>query len=130
MNLKKAAVPVLILLFVGFSLSQVDPDAKITPPSNEADSSGTPKEANDDAGENANKDGKSKHKKQKCHKKALEGFGFVGESHAKEMELVMCPSVKNSCCTKEDQLMMYERWVIDKEGEDLKNRLDFQAQVR
>lgn len=50
-----------------------------------------------------------------CNQDLVRSFGMVGspEPHASELE--MCPSTKQSCCLKRDQLMVYNKWLNMKE---------------
>lgn len=64
-----------------------------------------------------------------CKKPLLETFGMVGLDEAKKMDMDICTTVKHSCCHVTDQAKIYENWVDNKEGEELKNRLHYHTRV-
>jgi hypothetical protein len=114
MNLKKSLTFTLILLLT----SQVY--------SNESGQATTDANA---APDQAGADKKPADAGQKCNMKMLKDFGFKGQETATEMELSMCPTVKQSCCAKEDQLMMYDLWVTGKSQENLESKFRTQSEV-
>ncbi len=54
-----------------------------------------------------------------CNQEFLMNFGLTGTEKPIEEPLEMCPSVKHSCCTKNDQLKIFERWGMEGELNDL-----------
>lgn len=56
-----------------------------------------------------------------CNKPLLESIGFQGFKKPKKQKLGMCPQITDSCCTNDDQLNIYENWVVNLEEEAIKN---------
>ena len=57
--------------------------------------------------------------KKQCNQGLIKGYGMKGLKFPKKMTMAMCPSVKKSCCRKEDQMTMYANWVHSKEKYEL-----------
>jgi hypothetical protein len=115
MNLKKNISFILILLLTSQVYSS-ESDQTQTADSSNPDGQGKAKKAEDSA--------------QKCNTKLLAEFGLKGQETATELNLDMCPTVKNSCCTKEDQLSWFDLWVTGKGREHLENKFKLQTGVR
>lgn len=62
--------------------------------------------------------------KDKCNYEMVRSYGMVGRKTPNAARLEMCPGIRQSCCLKKDQLMMYNQWVNLKEDEFIKNRYD------
>lgn len=60
----------------------------------------------------------------KCAPGILPSLGLQGHEIAKEEKLEMCPMIQNSCCQKSDQLKIFENWISNEEGKNLKMRFD------
>lgn len=59
---------------------------------------------------------------QLCHRPLMVSYGLSGDIVSpKEVKLEMCKSVKNSCCTVQDQAAMYRSFKLGGEEEKLKN---------
>lgn len=58
-----------------------------------------------------------------CDRKIQQAIGFEGTVYPTTTSLDMCPHIKHSCCTKQDQLKMYTNWIERNEQEALTNRL-------
>ncbi len=50
-----------------------------------------------------------------CDQLLLNAYGLTGNPVPKLMLVEMCPGIQLSCCTKEDQLKFYGRWIEQKE---------------
>ena len=61
----------------------------------------------------------------------VNNFGLKGNLIVKKVRktLEMCPKIKYSCCTYEDQLKIYENWIINKEYDNVKGRLTFYSRL-
>lgn len=55
-----------------------------------------------------------------CHKDLLTSYNLFGLNAPQELSLEMCPEVKMSCCSREDQLTIYNNWSHHKEGRRIK----------
>lgn len=64
-----------------------------------------------------------------CNRRFLNAMGFVGLDWSKPLNLEMCPTVSQSCCTEEDQLNMYTFWINGGEESNLKERFEYHRQV-
>ena len=64
-----------------------------------------------------------------CNVKILNAYGFTGQKRGLSQELGMCPGIKESCCTNEDQLKLYEMWIAAKGKEHLENKFKIQTEV-
>jgi len=115
MNLKKSISFIFILLLTSQVYSN-EPDKAAT-------GDGTTPEGSDKAK-------KPEDQTPKCNTKILTEFGLKGQETATEMALEMCPTVKNSCCLKEDQLTLFDLWVTGKGKEHLENKFKVQTGVR
>lgn len=62
--------------------------------------------------------------KDKCNVDLVRAYGMVGRRTPNAARLEMCPGVRQSCCLKKDQLMMYNQWVNLKEADFIVNRYD------
>jgi hypothetical protein len=51
----------------------------------------------------------------------LSSYGLHGYSEPLPVILEMCPSVRQSCCTKRDQLDIYANWIHSKESHEVKH---------
>lgn len=60
--------------------------------------------------------------KDKCNVDLVRAYGMVGRKTPNAARLEMCPGIRQSCCLKKDQLMMYNQWVNLKEDEFIENR--------
>lgn len=60
----------------------------------------------------------------KCNVNLVRAYGMVGRNLPTATRMEMCPGIKQSCCLKKDQLMMYNQWVHLKEDEFIKRRYD------
>jgi hypothetical protein len=58
-----------------------------------------------------------------CNLDMLNSLGFVGKLNPDGERLVMCPQLRSTCCTKTDQIVMYENFVLKKEEEELVAKL-------
>lgn len=58
----------------------------------------------------------------KCNTGFMRAFGMKGMKNSKFTAVEMCSGVKNSCCTKEDQMVMYGNWISGKQEEKISNR--------
>jgi hypothetical protein len=65
----------------------------------------------------------------KCAKKVLENLGLEGLDNASDTDMVMCPSVKSTCCTVKDQLVINETWIAGKAKENLQAKFDVHLKV-
>lgn len=61
---------------------------------------------------------------QKCDSEFLRSFNLFGRTQAIPTHLVFCPHVKMSCCSKKDQMAIYENWVLDREKEILEKQFE------
>jgi hypothetical protein len=61
---------------------------------------------------------------EKCNQDLVRSFGLIGKTLPSAAPLEMCPSVKDSCCVKKDQMMIYNNWVSMKENEYVKRLFD------
>lgn len=52
---------------------------------------------------------------QSCKREILSSYGLSGVPVAVKEKLEMCPTVKTSCCTREDQLSIYTNWIANNE---------------
>lgn len=55
-----------------------------------------------------------------CYKDLLTSYNLFGLNSPEEITLEMCPEIKESCCSKEDQLTIYNNWRHHKEGQRIK----------
>lgn len=55
--------------------------------------------------------------KTSCNQELVRSFGMIGRKLPTATPMEMCPSVKQSCCIKKDQLMIFNNWVSMKEAE-------------
>jgi hypothetical protein len=53
----------------------------------------------------------------KCNQELVRSFGLIGKTVPSSAPMEMCPSVKDSCCTKKDQMNIYNNWINMKESE-------------
>jgi hypothetical protein len=51
----------------------------------------------------------------KCDESILKSYGLKGYKTSEKMPLGMCPNIKKSCCREEDQMAIYQNWVVGKE---------------
>ena len=58
----------------------------------------------------------------KCNTDLVRAYGLTGRKIANSAHMEMCPSIRNSCCQKRDQLMIYNNWINLKEDDFIKNR--------
>lgn len=58
----------------------------------------------------------------KCHPTLLKAFGLSGPSNPSIISLDFCPLVTSSCCTLEDQNVIFNNWVTLKEGSNLDSK--------
>lgn len=58
----------------------------------------------------------------KCNTGFMKAFGLKGRTHAKFGSVEMCSGVKNSCCTQEDQMVMYGAWISGKTQDKITHR--------
>ena len=58
----------------------------------------------------------------KCNTGFMRSFGLKGIKHSQFGAVEMCAGVKNSCCTKEDQMIMYGNWIAGKQEEKITHR--------
>lgn len=52
----------------------------------------------------------------------MKAFGLKGIKNSKYGAVEMCAGIKNSCCTKEDQMVMYGNWIAGKQEEKIVHR--------
>ena len=64
-----------------------------------------------------------------CPRKLIEAFDLEGLDYPKQLDLYMCPKIKNTCCKVSDQLNMYNNWVKHKERYHLQSRLKYHRKV-
>lgn len=64
-----------------------------------------------------------------CNQELLLSYGFEGLPFAVEDKLEMCSFVEKSCCTSEDQLIMFKSWVEGGEEKGLDNRFGYHREV-
>jgi len=57
-----------------------------------------------------------------CNTGFMKAFGLKGMKQSKFTTVEMCAGVKNSCCTKEDQMVMYGNWIAGKQEEKIIHR--------
>ena len=50
-----------------------------------------------------------------CNPFLLESYDIPGARQVQKDLSLMCPAVKNNCCTKKAELKIYQKWVINKE---------------
>ena len=60
----------------------------------------------------------------KCNYQMVRAYGMVGRKTPSAARMEMCPGIKQSCCLKKDQLMMYNQWIKLKEIDFIRNRYD------
>ena len=65
----------------------------------------------------------------KCNLKFLKLLGLEGTEYAAETGMTFFPSVKSTCCTQKDELMLYDIWITGKAKENLQNKFNIQAGV-
>ena len=65
----------------------------------------------------------------KCAPGILLSLGLDGFQNSKEEKLEMCPMIQNSCCRKSDQLKIYQKWIVNEEGKNLKQRFDYNTET-
>lgn len=56
-----------------------------------------------------------------CNRDLLTSYGLHGSPKAYPIVMEMCPSIRQSCCTKRDQLDMYANWIHSKESLNVKH---------
>lgn len=64
-----------------------------------------------------------------CNRPLLISLGFEGQDKPGKANLDMCPQVRHSCCTKKDQMNIYENWITNREEERYKAMLSDQKAV-
>lgn len=64
-----------------------------------------------------------------CNQEIQQSLGMQGYKYPRKISLDMCPTITQSCCTVEDQLTIYKAWVMDKEEENLEERLAFHKTI-
>lgn len=65
--------------------------------------------------------------KDACNVEMVRAYGMVGRNNPNAARMEMCPGIRQSCCLKKDQLMMYNQWVHLKEVDFIKHRYDHNA---
>lgn len=60
-----------------------------------------------------------------CNQELLAAFQFKGLTTPSPNPLLLCPDVKLSCCTKTDQIILYENFVERKEEDDMNTRFKY-----
>lgn len=50
-----------------------------------------------------------------CNKSLLQSLNMFGRDTSTMTSLVFCPKVRNSCCTVNDQIAIYDNWITEKE---------------
>lgn len=56
-----------------------------------------------------------------CNRDLLTSYGLHGSPKAYPIVMEMCPSIRQSCCTKRDQLDIYANWIHSKESTNVKH---------
>lgn len=64
-----------------------------------------------------------------CDKEFLVSMGVIGLEQSKKLELEMCPTIRQSCCSIEDQINIYEFWIQGGEKKNLDERLAYHREV-
>ena len=107
----------LILLFLTHkTISEETPPAEETPPTEEtpSDSTTTP---------SASPESRA------CNLSVIKELGLTGVESVQTSSLIMCPTIKSTCCQKEDQITLYENWITKKESQNLKDRFSYHESV-
>ena len=56
-----------------------------------------------------------------CLREVLTSYGLHGSPKPYPIVMEMCPSIRQSCCTKRDQLDIYANWIHSKESQHVKH---------
>lgn len=64
-----------------------------------------------------------------CKRELLRSFGLEGNTVPAANKLNMCPHVVNSCCTKFDQVTLFENWEFGHEHSNLRRRFNYLQQI-
>lgn len=57
-----------------------------------------------------------------CFRELLTSYGLRGLNDPIPIIMEMCPNIHQSCCSKRDQLLIYQNWVTSKERKKVKRR--------
>lgn len=55
-----------------------------------------------------------------CDPALLQSFGLYGRENPRPTHLKLCPRVINSCCTRKDQVVLFNNWVNKNEANNLR----------
>ena len=64
-----------------------------------------------------------------CNQELLETFGMEGVENAHQDFLEMCPTIKNSCCSIPDQLIIYKNWEELEQGKNIDFRFKYHQDI-
>ena len=56
-----------------------------------------------------------------CDKKLVQSYGMKVFNTPQDIKLMMCPTIKKSCCQIADQKVIYGNWIISKEESNVEN---------
>lgn len=71
-----------------------------------------------------------KEKGPECKPELLMSFGFSGMVEPIKNEILeVCPQVIDSCCNKDDEMLIYQYWDFGKEQETLEGRMEWHQDV-
>ena len=68
-------------------------------------------------------------KTKKCNLTVIKELGLKGIENVKNTSLFMCPSIKSTCCDKDDQIELYNNWITKKESHNLKERFEYHESI-
>ena len=65
----------------------------------------------------------------RCNPGLVQSFEFTGSKYPGSETIEMCPTVRNTCCLKKDQLILYRSWIDQKQRDNIKKRFDYFSEI-
>lgn len=61
----------------------------------------------------------------RCNSGLVQSFEFTGSKSPGAETIEMCPTLRNTCCLKKDQLIIYRQWNDSKQSQNLEKRFTY-----